>query len=178
MQTFMPYNDFQLTAQVLDNKRLGKQRVEAWQVLRALRGQTKGWVNHPATVMWRGCEQSLIMYGLLICDEWQKRGFNDSLYDQFRAEWKNGKDLREPWWLGFEPLHTSHQSNLYRKDAVHYKEFAVAPIDLPYVWCHPDGTYHLGLDKQIYVGELQPTNLQEKTVVASWAGIYKLSNSI
>lgn len=149
MQTFMPYNDFQLTAQVLDNKRLGKQRVEAWQVLRALRGQTKGWVNHPATVMWRGCEQSLIMYGLLICDEWKLRGFKDSLYDKFYAEWKNGKDLREPWWLGYDPLHNSHKSNLYRKDPIHYARFAESGADEPYVWCELPNTYHLGTNREV-----------------------------
>ncbi len=83
MQTFLPYPNFHLTAECLDNKRLGKQRVEAWQVLRALRGETKGWVNHPATVMWRGHEQSLILYGLVISTEWRKRGFQDVMTDRF-----------------------------------------------------------------------------------------------
>jgi hypothetical protein len=36
MQTFMPYSDFEKTARCLDNKRLGKQRVEAWQILNTL----------------------------------------------------------------------------------------------------------------------------------------------
>lgn len=36
MQTFLPYPDFCGTALVLDRKRLGKQRVEALQVLRGL----------------------------------------------------------------------------------------------------------------------------------------------
>lgn len=159
MQTFMPYNCYKLTALSLDNKRLGKQRVEAWQVLRALRGMTKGWVNHPATVMWRGCEQALIHYGMVICAEWQERGFNDSLYDKFHAEWRNDFGYKEPWWMGYDPLHTSHQSNLYRKDSIYYKDFAVAPRDLPYVWCHPDGTYHLGTDQTSYVAEELPVQI-------------------
>ena len=54
MQTFLPYKTFKQSAQVLDNKRLGKQRVEAYQILRALCGESKGWVHQPATVMWRG----------------------------------------------------------------------------------------------------------------------------
>lgn len=33
MQTFLPYPDFALSAKVLDNKRLGKQRLEAKQIL-------------------------------------------------------------------------------------------------------------------------------------------------
>lgn len=160
MQTFMPHNSFRLSAQALDNKRLGKQRVEAWQVLRALRGETKGWVNHPATVMWRGHEQSLIRYGIEICSEWVMRGFNDSLLVKFLAE-LDGTDFIDPWWMGYEPLHTSHQSNLYRKDADYYSAFSVVPHDLPYVWCHPDGTYHLGTDKTLYATLFtsQPINI-------------------
>ena len=38
-----------------------------------------------------------------------------------------------PWWLGNEDFHRSHQSNLLRKDPVHYAIFDV-PDDLPYLW--------------------------------------------
>lgn len=37
MNTFLPYADFQKSAQCLDNKRLGKQRVEAWQIYLTLK---------------------------------------------------------------------------------------------------------------------------------------------
>ena len=36
MQTFLPYKSFVESAKVLDNKRLGKQRVEAYQILKTL----------------------------------------------------------------------------------------------------------------------------------------------
>lgn len=36
MQTFLPYPDFVKSAKCLDNKRLGKQRVEAWTIYRTL----------------------------------------------------------------------------------------------------------------------------------------------
>jgi hypothetical protein len=48
MQTFLPYSSFEESARILDYRRLGKQRVEAWQILRSLDGITKGWSNHPA----------------------------------------------------------------------------------------------------------------------------------
>lgn len=153
MQTFLPYADFALSAQILDDKRLGKQRVETWQILNALRGQSKGWVNHPATVMWRGHEQALIHYGRTMCDEWLARGFNDTLRDRFDAELTT-LYYDKPWWLGYEPLHISHRSNLYRKDANYYSIFGDEPRDLAYVWCKPDGTYQLGLDKTNYVAEI------------------------
>jgi hypothetical protein len=142
MQTFLPYAHFKHTASVLDDKRLGKQRVEAWQILRALRGETKGWVSHPATIMWQGHEQTLIEYGLEICLEWKQRGFEDTLYARFEAEFNGWSDTR-PWWIGYEPLHISHRSNLRRKDPIHYGAFT-EPIDLPYIWCKPDGTFKVG----------------------------------
>jgi hypothetical protein len=150
MQTFLPYYDFKFSAQCLDNKRLGKQRVEAWQILQALRGLTKGWVNHPATVMWRGHEQALIHYGMVISAEWEERGFEDNMFARFQAEFDGEFDYAEPWWLGLEEFHISHQSNLLRKDPIHYKQFNV-PNDLPYLWGKPDGTFVSGAKQKVLV---------------------------
>lgn len=150
MQTFLPYDDFKFSAQCLDNKRVGKQRVEAWQILNALRGLSKGWVNHPATVMWRGYEQALIHYGMVMSAEWQERGFNDNMYERFRAELET-LDYDMPWWFGYSQFHITHKSNLYRKDPVYYSEFADIGGDLPYMWCHESREYHLGTDKHTYI---------------------------
>ena len=54
MQTFLPYPDFAKSAACLDNKRLNKQIVECYQILRAITDPTYGWQNHPAVNMWRG----------------------------------------------------------------------------------------------------------------------------
>jgi hypothetical protein len=45
LQTFLPYADFVKTAKCLDYRRLGKQRVEAFQILNILEGKTTkaGW---------------------------------------------------------------------------------------------------------------------------------------
>ncbi|HYN29619.1 MAG TPA: pyrimidine dimer DNA glycosylase/endonuclease V [Dermatophilaceae bacterium] len=47
MQTFAPYADFEATARALDAKRLGKQRVEVIQIVRAL--TVPGYALSPAT---------------------------------------------------------------------------------------------------------------------------------
>ena len=49
MQTFLPYEDFRASARVLDRQRLGKQRVEAKQILQALErpGEPSGWEGIP-----------------------------------------------------------------------------------------------------------------------------------
>lgn len=136
MQTFLPYADFKETAEVLDYRRLGKQRVETWQILRAMNGLTKGWTNHPATKMWEGFEKALCLYGIAICSEWKRRGYNDTMLPRFleHLQTLDGAVVMPPW-LGDEKFHESHQSNLIRKDEDFYKQlFPGVPNDLEYVW--------------------------------------------
>ncbi|WP_169805263.1 MSMEG_6728 family protein, partial [Nocardiopsis trehalosi] len=74
MQTFLPYAAFADAAAALDARRLGKQRVETLQVLRALVWPRYGWQNHPVTAMWRGFVPALVGYGVAVCREWRERG--------------------------------------------------------------------------------------------------------
>lgn len=147
MQTFLPYPSYYESARALDNKRLGKQRVEAFQIIKALRGEYKrGWVNHPATVMWRGHEDALLLYGEIICEVWRERGFADSLYDFFKSERRNYGQPEMPWWFGYTAFHLSHRSNLVRKDAEFYRrQFGqIVRDDLPYLWPKPEGHFIIG----------------------------------
>jgi len=123
MQTFLPYEDFSMSAAVLDRSRLGKQRVEAWQILRALQGKTKGWVNHPATRMWAGAEYHLCLYGIVICTEWVQRGYNDTLLPKFWMEFAKYDCSPKPSWLGNPAFHASHRSVLLHKDADWYGNY-------------------------------------------------------
>lgn len=132
MQTFLPYPDFQESARCLDSRRLGKQRVEVLTILRILAGEVRGWQNHPAVLMWKGYENSLVKYGVAICDEWIRRGFADTCKPKIIALKKKGR-VKNPEWLGNPEFHRSHQSNLVRKDPV-YRQYFDVPDDLPYVW--------------------------------------------
>ncbi len=148
MQTFLPYPDFIASARVLDQRRLGKQRVEAMQVLRGLTRPGYGWRNHPAVRMWAGYEEALVRYGLDICSVWCAAGRADtcagSLVTDLTAACgvSRVRQQRElaaagelPPWLGREDLHLSHRSSLLRKDPEHYRPFfGDLPPDLPYVW--------------------------------------------
>src|SRR4051794_1613693 len=78
MQTFVPVADFEATARLLDTPRLGKQRVETLQILRALELPDYGWASHPAVRMWRGRTPALVAYGLAMVKVWRDRGFADS----------------------------------------------------------------------------------------------------
>lgn len=59
MQTFLPSPNFTQSAQFLDPQRLGKQRVEALQILTALTNPAYGWQHHPAVQMWRDSKMML-----------------------------------------------------------------------------------------------------------------------
>lgn len=83
MQTFLPYPSFYESARCLDNKRLGKQRVEAWQIYCALTVPGYGWQNHPAVRQWKNYNNFLIFYGIMICLEWLSRGYKDSCLRKF-----------------------------------------------------------------------------------------------
>lgn len=148
MQTFLPYADFAESARALDQKRLGKQRVEVIQIVRALTRETYGWKHHPAVLMWKGYEEALGAYGVAIVQEWCSLGRADTceatiLADlaeagvpvppRSQAELAAAGEL--PPWLGDEAVHRSHRSSLLRKDPEHYRPiFGDEPDDLDYVW--------------------------------------------
>lgn len=137
MQTFLPYADFTKSAVCLDMRRLSKQRVEAKQIWLALNDPTYGWQNHPAVKMWRGHKDALAHYGVAICTEWRKRGYNDTLLPWFQLRAWILDPCYYPQWRTLE-FCRSHQSNLVRKDAVHYRAyFPDVPDDLPYIWPTP-----------------------------------------
>ena len=133
MQTFLPYRDFSKTAKCLDYRRLGKQRVEVLQILKALNNESGGWINHPAVKMWRGYESALVEYGIEICREWKRRGYKDTCMGKIKS-YRNGK-VKYPSWLGGYKFHNSHKSNLTRKFPEHYgKLWPNVSDDLEYVW--------------------------------------------
>ena len=133
MQTFVPYPDMRRSAEVLDDKRLGKQRVEALQIIRALTYETYGWKHHPAVLMWQGYEEALGAYARAIIEEWAKRGYADTCaatiakdlaqakVENTRTEAQLTKANKLPPWWGDDRVHASHRRALLRKDPDHYR---------------------------------------------------------
>lgn len=142
MQTFITDFSFFETARTLDNKRLGKQRVEAMQILRILLGEAKrnrygnvAWANHPAVKMWRGNECDLALYGCAMCRIWSERGFTDNLYSYFHAHWVQlGERSNRPEWLD-EKFINAHRAALLVKDPKWYAQFNwnIEP-KIDYIW--------------------------------------------
>ncbi len=148
MQTFLPFENFRRSAQALDDRRLGKQRVEALQVLRALTRPVYGWKSHPVVLQWKGYEEALVSYALEVCEEWKRRGFADSVATSITAELaevsattvvRSQRDLAcagaLPPWLGDDAFHAGHRSALAGKDPAYYRErFPDWPDNIPYYW--------------------------------------------
>ena len=147
MQTFLPHPDFDRSAAVIDARRLGKQRVEVLQIVRALTVPTYAWKSHPAVLMWQGYEEALGCYGVAVVRAWRALGFGDTCEATIvadlavagvvgiRTQAQLAVAGELPPWLGDEALHRSHQSALVRKDPAVYRPlFPDVPDDLPYLW--------------------------------------------
>jgi hypothetical protein len=132
MQTFLPYPDLIKSVQVLDYRRLGKQRVETFQVLNILleRTESKGWRNHPVTRMWTGYEEALKLYQNHTIAEWINRGYKNNM----KFENVDSFSIIFPPWFGKDEFHKSHRSNLLRKDYEYYCQYFDEPSDLEYYW--------------------------------------------
>jgi len=117
--TFLPYASFEKSLAVLDDRRLGKQRVETFQILKGIHllstGEKYGYQNHPASTMWHGYEKALLHYYNCCIDEWVKRGKNNTM-----EKAPEQKDIVYPWWFGWNAFHKSHQASLLRKEPEFY----------------------------------------------------------
>lgn len=154
MQTFMTSTNEDRrraaaeTFVMLDSPRLGKQRVEAKQLLFG------HFPNHPASKMWQGHRHALCAYGILCCKTWIKRGFDDSLLPEFqmiRHSIMGDEPLVWPWWFGHPAMARTHQTKLFYKGVprwvAQFNESAPkhSPMRLPYLWPHPteEGLFQL-----------------------------------
>jgi hypothetical protein len=151
MQTFLPLDNPFDSAVCLDRQRLGKQRVECLQILRAIKKGSGGWCNHPAVKMWRGYTPALVYYASIICFTWQQRGYEENTFPKIMEEFPLESDavymhsnleikvVECPPFIGDAEFHDSHKSNLLRKDPEFYGQYNWdVPNDLPYVWPETD----------------------------------------
>ncbi len=134
MQTFLPYPDFKKSAACLDNRRLNKQILEAKTIYDIITGNStsKAWIHHPAVLMWKGYQDALALYYNACLDEWKINRKKNHSYEKIHIV--DESHVKMPHWLGDERLHSSHRSNLLRKDEW-YDQFGWKESwDLPYFW--------------------------------------------
>lgn len=128
MQVFIVGSAF-YTATCLDKLRLNKQIIECGQILAALRGETKAWVNHPCTKQYQKhqlwlyyYQKSLLSYknGNLKLSEWYSKAADyirpsfhiKAYYDQmkkrlytknnaFYSRWQDLGESYENWYWSY-----------------------------------------------------------------------------
>ncbi len=105
--------------------------------MNTLCGLNEGWANHPAVRMWENHEGALMEYQRAIVGEWVSRGYKDlvCLEKTLKAFHNLDNNFTAPEWLGNEKLHSSHRSNLLRKDYDYYCRFNwEEPDTIDYWW--------------------------------------------
>lgn len=159
---FIPLSDPKEIAKVLDDKRLGKQRVEAKQIITILSGEakSKAWSNHPAVRMWTGYLDELKYYYDCMVIEWMKRGYvnNMPIFDTTKSSKKM------PWFMYCKPVLLSYQANLLRKNYDHYHKYFKSKILKSYI----HRSYLWTIVDERYLTETQMNYLKslvDKTVI-------------
>jgi len=126
MQTFLPYEDFYKSLKCLDNKRLGKQRLEARQIITVLeRSQANennniAWRHHPAVKMWENSIPALCLYYNISLQLWAERGFQNIKLTPIPI---SPIGICSPHWLGYDKFHSSHRAALLHKYYNWYSRF-------------------------------------------------------
>jgi hypothetical protein len=130
MNTFLPYSSFRLSAQCLDNARLFKQIVECKQMLL---GQ---FLNHPCSKMWVGYRPAMMQYSReMLYEVIRRKRWPKLAVSNFDLFFEDAGPWVTPPWIGLRKLHSSHRSNLIRKDQAWYGSYGWAEgPDQPYYW--------------------------------------------
>ena len=115
----------------LDSKRLNKQILEAYQILKVLSTNGKAWRNHPAVLMWEGHEHALHSYAMTMIAEAKLRGIkvdkNRNNLTQLKTQYSHFWGKSKPKWFNdpeISRLVATHRARLYIKDPEYYAEFA------------------------------------------------------
>jgi hypothetical protein len=157
----MPYGNFEVVAEVLDNRRLNKQALEGWQIMmtnlkldpQGNFREPRGWFNHPAAVMWRGHDQALLEYISEMVREWKRRGYKSTILDKANATFEVAlkhdltiwnSDAKLPLWLSdfttLDKVAVTHRVALLNKDYEWYSQYywyedeGARPDSYEYYW--------------------------------------------
>ena len=136
MQTFLSEPTFAASAKALDSKRLNKQLLEGRQMLNALAGNQKGFVNHPATQMWKGHEHRFLDYLNEVATEMMNRNIqweknHEAIVQLFDNHFLDSSYEDPYWWSGEskQRIITTHRANLYLKDPDYYCKYTPESIE-------------------------------------------------
>ena len=115
MQVFY-IGDILETAKCLDSKRYNKQIIEVKQIIKAIKGESNGWINHPCTIQYRRYVDWLHLY-LVVFKKYKEGDIKGAERFSYIA-----KRYVQPNWFTQEYF-DNMKKRLYTKDHNHYKQF-------------------------------------------------------
>ena len=123
MQVFIPYKDILQVVQEMscDKRRYNKQIVECNQILRAIKGETESWKNHPICNQYKNYIEWLEFYRDIFVIyrennyELKSEKMNDFLL--------NKENIKSPPFLLNQDYLDSHKRRLYQKSPELYPQF-------------------------------------------------------
>lgn len=123
MQVFVPYiNIIKIVKEMAcDKRRFNKQIVESSQIIKAIKGETEAWKNHPICWQYKRNVEWL---------EWYKLVFelfrnNDYKFNKKQIEELNNIQPKIPPFLYNEEYLNSHKRRLYQKSPNLYPQFEI-----------------------------------------------------
>ena len=126
MQVFVPFKNPFECAKALDPRRFNKQILECKQILKAIRGESTAWANHPCVLMYKDHADWLQMYlNAFECYKAYKdlgtEDYDEAMVDFFLAkEWGERAMFYIPPFLE-EKFTLQHCRRLYTKHPLFYK---------------------------------------------------------
>lgn len=143
VNTFILTNSPKECAKLLDYKRLGKQRVEAYQIVNIIIGEQKGFSNHPIAHVWKDHVESLKYYTNCMIDEWINRGYKNTMV---KYDLPDYTEDQLPWWYKNKQLQYCNMASLARKDPKFYSGVFTFPSEYEhhgYIWMNKVKPEHL-----------------------------------
>lgn len=131
VNTFLVIADYAVNATFLDSRRLGKQRVEAMQIINAIEKGSGGWVNHPVSRAWANHVPSLKQYYNCILDEWLKRGYKNTM-----TYYTELGDVVHPPWVSEPRIQYAMMAQLIQKNSDYYSVASLTPLISPELLTH------------------------------------------
>lgn len=122
MITFLPVENFQECAGIIDNKRLWKNILETEQVYKIITNQINGghYKLHPVVKMWHGFEKALLQYREIFIQEWLNRRLSQA--PKLLGRYYPPINIY-PEWINDKRIYSSHRAALLAKNYEYYKQF-------------------------------------------------------
>lgn len=131
--TFLVTDDFPANATFLDSKRLGKQRLEAKQIINALE-KGGGWANHPIVGCWANYVSCLKYYYNCILAEWTRRGYQNTMLAY--TDLPPPAEIIYPPWVSEPRVQYAMMSQLIQKNGDYYSVESLTPLISPELLTH------------------------------------------